>query len=88
MKPNQLIGQRAIRTKEIRYINGVADKSYTDSPILILHVTPHHIVANNDSGRRIVLNHDWIDENWTSYDELMRAADVEEVIAQSRMNAM
>jgi len=70
------------------YINGVADKSYMSTPLLILHVTPYHIVANDERGNRKVLNHDWIDENWTSYDDLMRAADVEEVIAQSKMNAL
>jgi hypothetical protein len=59
------------------------DNSFTDSPIIILAATESHIVFKYDSnhdpilddGKRQVLNYEYCDDNWTSWDDLMSLAD-------------
>ena len=76
MKAIELIGRNAIRTAPTEVIG---DRSYTNSPILILNATDSHIVYKHagsfekkifgDATR--VLGPDFADENWADYDELM-----------------
>ncbi|MCL6457362.1 MAG: KTSC domain-containing protein [Gorillibacterium sp.] len=79
MYPHQLIGKKALRTKEVVLSTGVVNRSYTNYPITILAVTEQqiffevsHSVLPNNIGS--VLSCEWMDNNWTSYDELMNMA--------------
>jgi hypothetical protein len=75
MFATELIGKRAIRTKPVRYPNGVEDRSYTDgSPVKIINATADNIVIKSG----IAKNSEWVlsapftDDNWTDYDELIK----------------
>lgn len=82
MHPQQLIGKKALRTKPT--IQG--DYSFTSrNPVVILACTESHIVIEHTGGdkemmlshkgdAKSVLNCAYIDDNWTSYDDLMNLA--------------
>lgn len=92
MKATKLIGKLAIRTQpiELGYNDFTREKdydySYTSSPINILKVTENHIIYNyvgtteeDMFGKGIhILDKRWIDDNWTSYTELVALGDSNE----------
>lgn len=59
------------------------DNSFTSEPILILAATESHIVFRYDitnnpffsDARNRVLNYEYCDDNWTSWEDLMSLAD-------------
>jgi hypothetical protein len=91
MHPKQLIGQKALRTKPVTYAHGTIDRSYTSGePLLILDVTDDHIVYEyslfRNETRIGTLPYEWIDNNWTSYDELINRALRNQAIFESVKN--
>lgn len=91
-KLKNLEGKLAIRTKPVNlgknFIGEYCyDYSYTSSPVRILKVTESHIVYDRVGtgeekifgNKKSILDKRWIDDNWTSYDELL-----EEVSETSR----
>jgi hypothetical protein len=76
MKATELIGRNAIRTAPTK---AIGDRSYTNTPILILNATDSHIVYKHAApfekkifgDEASVLGCDFADDNWTDYDELM-----------------
>jgi hypothetical protein len=89
MHPKQLIGQKALRTKHVTYPSGRIDRSYIDDPILILDVTEDHIVYEWSLGREShisTLPVEWIDNNWTSYNEFIDRATRNKMIFESNKN--
>lgn len=78
MKATELIGKTAIRTTYATHPNGIQDNSYTDTPIKIEKATDSHIIYTflkedfcYNSGKLYILNHDFCDNNWIDYDELI-----------------
>lgn len=72
MNAKNLIGKNAVRTRPAcKY----GDRSYMDSPILILKVTDDHIIYKHTekymNERISVLPYEWCDDNWIDYDELV-----------------
>ncbi len=92
MYANQLIGKLAIRTgpvdrgnQEVGFgtssiITRNIDNSFTNNPILILAATESHIIYKyTENGKRYVLNYEFCDDKWTSWDDLMKLADEEHI---------
>lgn len=79
MRAERLIGKRALRA--CPPVSG--DMSFTRDPIRILAVTENHIVYVNErpitKGRKSILSFEWLDDNWTSYDDLMALASEEHI---------
>lgn len=92
MHPSELIGKQAIRTKPVKdgYVEqgfmGMTmeprmDRRYTTSPVTILAVTESHMVCEwkgefSGTVHRDILDHRFVDNNWTDYDVLLDMADV------------
>lgn len=76
MKATELIGRNAIRTAQTK---AIGDRSYTNTPILILNATDSHIVYKHATpfdkkffgDQASVLGCDFADDSWADYDELM-----------------
>lgn len=76
---------------EVGYSTGIItkniDNSFTDEPILILAATESHIVYKippefsifEDSGEMKVLNYEYCDDKWTSWDDLLSLADTNHI---------
>lgn len=78
MKASEFVGKRAIRTAP----TASGDYSYTTEPLKILKVTESHIVVEHQcpflKGDVSILGNRWLDDNWTSYDDLMSGIEKEE----------
>jgi hypothetical protein len=81
MHPSKLIGKKVLRTKAHQ---STGSRSFMDGPITILTVTDSHILYRwEGSFRNIIPNpdepcilaSDYLDDNWTSYDDLMALID-------------
>jgi hypothetical protein len=79
--PSELVGKIALRTEPHKT---TGDRSFCSTPITILAVSKSHIlyrwegsfrkgISNPDEPR--ILASDYLDENWTSYDDLMKLAE-------------
>jgi len=67
MRACQLIGKTALRTKPVRYDNGVTDGSYTDGrPVKIVSYNGSHIGIESGyvGSSEHYLNSRWDDDNW------------------------
>lgn len=83
-KLKELIGKLAIRNEPVKlgkdfYGNETYDYSYTTTPIRILKVTENHIVYDRKGTNEekifketSILDKRWVDDNWISYNELMK----------------
>lgn len=86
-KLKSLVGKLAIRTQPVKLGkdfmgNENYDYSYTSNPIRIIKVTDNHIIYDRKGTdeekvfkRTSILDKRWIDDNWTSYEELMEGVD-------------
>jgi hypothetical protein len=78
MKASEFVGKLAIRTAPTTF----GDYSYTTEPLKILKVTENHVVVEHQcpflKGDVCILNSRWLDDNWTSYDDLMNEVEKEE----------
>jgi hypothetical protein len=81
MYPKQLVGKMALRTKAHQ---STGSRSFMDNPITIIAVTESHILYRWEGNFRniisipdeiCILASDYIDDNWTSYDKLMKLAE-------------
>lgn len=88
------VGKNAIRTKPTA-VSGDYNRNFMTHPIHVLKVTDFHIlwknIENNKSSVINIATFEFIDDNWTDYDELMdmtkTLSDVaEEMIAESESN--
>jgi hypothetical protein len=90
MYPQQLIGKKALRTRGIKYPSGAVDRSMMQHPVIILAATESHIVVEYDDsllkGSRSILSYEWIDNNWTSYDDLIALTDPKHVALMQSLN--
>lgn len=72
MKASELVGKKALRTAPMQGNYGT-DNSYSSGKgILILKVTDHHIYFQ-DGDYQSTLNFNWLDNNWTEYDDTVFA---------------
>jgi hypothetical protein len=78
MYPKQLIGRKVLRTKAHK---STGSRSFMDNPITIIAVSESHILYRWEGNFRKLLTNpdeicilasDYIDDNWTSYDKLMK----------------
>lgn len=84
MYPHELIGKKALRIKEVRFSFGGVDRSMMSEPVTILAATENHIVVEyksmlGNAPHKTILPYDFIDNNWTSYDDLMRLSNPDHV---------
>jgi hypothetical protein len=73
MKASDLIGKKVLRTRPAKTNYG-EDGSYTTSVIEITAVTDDHIFYISKTTLKSdpykgILNHYWLDDNWTEYKE-------------------
>jgi hypothetical protein len=70
MRPQELIGKRAIRTKPVSY-GDYLDNSFSVNPIRIIKVTNDYILYEYCAfpGLAALLDEKWLDDNWADYDE-------------------
>jgi hypothetical protein len=70
---NKFVGKLAVRTEKVKS----GDGSFCTTPIMILKVTNNHIVYRWKPDyceyftKEAILSGEWLDDKWTSYDELM-----------------
>lgn len=90
MFPHELLGQKALRTKEVMLVAASSSRpatyewSYNTNPVIIMAATPHHLVVvsqskYSDKEKKEILDHRFIDDNWVSYDDLMALATPEHI---------
>lgn len=91
MHASQLVGKQVLRTKPVRYSNGVEDRSYgSGKPVTIIAVTDSHITIEQDMGGeayRSNLDSLWFND-WTEVKLYPDVKPEDQMTDQERLDAL